>query len=301
MRKLLKVSFLFLFLLSGCSSFNLSNDELLKIEEEDDNLCKMEGVSFDSNDTRKIYWQCRLRIVSQRIYNGPAIYDGYGVSYKNELRKMRRAIKRKIKKINKQTLFEISNFQEEKEHNYCVLMKEREEVNDNGTFDYFKCRDKIKNLKKNDDNYSNLSNESVFKMFEYKDQVEKKKKNNVLLIQNECVKYASSVEKLEKCEKVLKKIEQCTIDIKKTTDQRKIDDKQFCAKNSIEKYPDLLSKFEGTGSIPLGPKINKIELLNLREKATIECLKARAIKLNEYEIYLKNECKIKNLKILEEK
>jgi len=283
------------------------------IQNEDHNSCITKYTSY--NDENKEYWECRLKVINQRIYNNANNYDGHKTAYKNEILKMRKEIKSNIKEIDKRRQ-KILDYNEKKEHDYCTLFKTGQEQYSNA-YNYYSCRNKIKDLNKNKDNYLDLTNATIFKIFQQNEQTEKKSKS--ILIQNECVKYASNVDKLEKCEEALKRIEKCSKEIDLTIQQRKINDSEFCIRDSIEKYPDSLATFENkndtsidslnndkvalTSGILLmsGPKTSKINLIELRDKAYNDCMRERKKKLDEYNLYLLDQCRIKNLKVLEEK
>jgi hypothetical protein len=114
------------------------------MEREDDNLCMMEGVEFGNNNIKSTYWECRLRIIDQRIANF-ATRPGYSMFYKIEMQKLRIIIqeraKTEIEKLEKQA----ENSFEEKEHTFCILVSNKEariDTNSNSeNISYLKCRE----------------------------------------------------------------------------------------------------------------------------------------------------------------
>lgn len=302
MRELVKLlNFVFLLFLCSCYSSRIPNEVLNYIEMEDDNLCMMQGVEFKNQDTRKIYWECRLRVINQRI-SGEFDTYGYSLLYKREFKRLRRIIKNRIKEQKRMAIAEINNSLEEKEHNYCVMLKDQSQQGSVVVYDYFKCREDLEKLRNGDNNFSNLSNDYVIKIFEYQNETAEIK-TNTTFVERECIKYVSDEKKLKKCEEAIKKINQCSLGIDEKIMQRRIDDKIFCTKSSIEKYPDELAKFNDASNdaISFGPKMNKIDMVGLREKEFAKCYKERTLKIVKYKDYLEEQCRINNLKILKEK
>ena len=298
MRKLHKISFLLFFLLLACQSYKLSNDSISEIEREDDNLCMAEGVQYKYADTRVIYWKCRLRVIDQHIANEPNDY-GYDALYVGNLKSLRRTIAKKIEEQKEIIKSNIKNSQEEKEHNYCIMMKNNYDKNGTSTeYDYFECREKVASIRKKNKDLSNLNNKEFFEKF-IEIQDTKQEDIKTVTISGECVRFIGDVDKLKECEDGLKNKSQCSADIQNKLNQRTIDDKVFCTKESIKKYPDSLAKFNSASSTDsIGPKIDKIDMVGLREKEYDSCYKERRSKWLKYKDYLEYECsdafKIKN-------
>jgi len=296
MRKLINLLFLS-FLLCSCNSSRLSQDDITKIEQEDNNLCMMEGVQYKYKDTREIYWECRLRVINQRIADESQNY-GNGLLYQGELKRIRSLIKNRLKKQRKIDQEEVNVTIEEKEHSYCVMLK-NQSSNKVNAYDYFKCRQDVANMRQENYDYSNQSNDKVLKMFESNDELDKSKVQKVVTIEQECVKYAINADKLKQCQEAMKKANQCIKDASDKLIQRQIDDKVYCTKLSIEKYPDSLAKFDDdTSGDNLGPKIEKTNIVNMRDKEYKECLKERNTKFTIFKEFLENECKKENLKLV---
>ncbi len=300
MRKIYKIFYLvLLFFLFSCHGPIIPNEVIRVIEIEDDNLCMMEGVEFKYQDTRMIYWECRLRIMDQRI-NGE--FDNYGYSqlYKSEFKRLRKIIKNRIKEQKQMAITEINNSIEEKEHNYCVMLKNQN--NNDSEYDYFKCRDDLEKLRKGKIDFSNSSNEYIMKIFEYENETETSQASDNLLVNKECIKYVGDKNKLNKCQNAIVEVNKCFTEINDQLVQRNIDDKIYCTKVSLEKYPDSLAKFNNTNSqdFSLGPRMNKIDVLDLREKEFQDCYRTRLQKISSYKDYLEDQCKIKHLKNINE-
>lgn len=297
MRKLFNLGFLLLFLCS-CYSSRLSPEVLQKIEEEDNNLCIMQGVQYEDKDTRKIYWQCRLRVINQRIAGE---FDNYGYSllYKREFKRLRSLIKKRIKEQEKIAQAEVNSTLEEKEHSYCLMLRDQSN-NKIDTYDYFKCRESIENIKRKNKGYFEQSNEQMLKILQPEDNKSATpQKLKTIIIEKDCVKYAINADKLKQCQEAMRNANQC---IKNTSDkliQRQIDDKIYCRKLSIEKYPDSLAKFDNAAdSFSFGPKVEKLNIIDLRNKEYDECLEERGAKFKVYSLFLENECKKENLEII---
>ncbi len=298
MRKLFNLS-LVLFLLCSCYGSRLPPEVLKQVEEEDNNLCIMQGVQYKDEDTRKIYWQCRLRVMDQRIAGE---FDSYGYSllYRREFKRLRTLIKKRIKEQEKITQAEVNSTLEKKEHNYCIMLREQS-TNKIDAYDYAKCRQDIENIRQKSDNNSDQSNEQILKILQpldYELITQKKSKN--IIIEKECVKYAINANKLKQCQEAMQKANQCIKDTSSKLIQRQIDDKLYCTKSSIEKYPDSLAKFDNTANTVsnFGPKVEKINLIDLRNKEYKQCSVARNTKFKEYTSFLENECKKENLKLV---
>jgi hypothetical protein len=293
MRKLYKCSFLLFFLLISCYGSRLSNETVSAIENEDDNLCMMEGVQFKYADTRFIYWKCRLRIIDQRIATQFDDY-GYDALYKREFRRIRRIIKRRIKEQQDLIISNIRNSQEEKEHNYCIMMKNNydgKRADKNDRYDYFECRERIAAIRKKNQDFVGLSNEEFFQRFLETEEVETRRKSTIT-ISGACVRFAYDTNKLKECEANLKKGDVCIDDVRNKINQRIMDDKIFCTKVSLNKYPDSLSVFTATdsGMATLGPRIDKIDLIELRKEEYEKCYKDRTTRRVRYRDFLEFEC-----------
>ena len=276
----------------------MPNEVIQFIEQEDDNLCMMEGIEFESQDTRMLYWECRLRVINQRISGE---FDNYGYSqlYKTDFKRLRKIIKKRIKEQKNIAILEINNSIEEREHNYCIAI--RNQIGTEGEeYNYFKCRTDLRNLREKNKNSSDLSNEYLIKFFEYTD-TEATPKSDTTTINKECIKYASNDKKLKQCQKAFSNINKCYEKVDEQLLQRNIDDKIYCTKSSLEKYPDDLVKFNNTSANTLGPKMDKLNIVELREKEFQKCYNERSKKMAEYRKFLENQCNTENLKKLNEK
>lgn len=300
MRKIYNFIFciILFFLLFSCYSYKVPNDVIRVIEIEDDNLCMMEGVQFKYIDTRMIYWKCRLRIIDQRISGEFGDY-GYSQLHKGEFKRLRKIIKNRIEEQRRIGLSEMEGSIEEKEHNYCVLYKEQQ--NDNPEYDYLECRKELENARETKENFSNLTNEYMIKIFEYDETTDQSKNTGSIYVDKECIKYVSDKENFKKCQEKATDLHNCFNKIENDILQRNIDDKIYCTKMSLEKYPDSLAKYENQNSQSsmLGPKMNKLDIVNLREKTFKECYNGRLQKVSSYRTSLENECKEKYLKNIE--
>ena len=300
MRKLYKLNFLLFFLLFACYGSRLSDKLINEIEIEDDNLCMAEGVEYKYADTRLIYWKCRLRIINQRL---DSQFDDYSYSmfHKREFKRLRKIIKKRIKEQQNIIISNIRNSQEEKEHNYCIMMKNNydgKKADKNDRYDYFECREKIEAIRKKNKEFAGVDNEEYFKRFLEEEEIEYRS-NNSVDINGECINFAFDKDKLAECENNLKKNNKCSTDMNSKLNQRMIDDKIYCTRVSLNKYPDSLAKFDtGNGIENLGPKINKIDIVELRDKEYQKCYNERKEKWLKYRDYLEYECsdafKIKN-------
>ncbi|HSQ97994.1 MAG TPA: hypothetical protein VLL98_04725 [Rickettsiales bacterium] len=290
MWKLFNLSFAVLFLMCSCSS-RLPTEFIQKMEEEDNNLCIREGVQYEDEDTREIYWRCRLRVMDQRIADETQDY-GYGLLYQRDLKRLRRAIKNRRDKEKELAIAKVKSGQEEKEHNYCILL-EQNSTNKVDANDYFECRKEIASIRQNNKEYLNLDNEHMMQIFQYNDTV---KQTKTKTIEEECVKYATDGKKLKQCQEAMEKANKCIKDRENDLKQRKIDDKIYCTKLSIEKYPDSLSKFDNDSiNYSFGPKVEKIKILELRDNEYNLCIEERNLKFKTYSKFLENECKKDNL------
>ena len=297
MRKLFNFVFVS-FLLCSCYSSRLSPETIAAIEEEDNNLCIMQGVQYKDKDTREIYWECRLRVIDQRIAGE---FDSYGYSllYQREFKRLRSLIKKRIKEQRKIDQAEVNTTLEEKEHNYCVMLK-GQTTSKIDAYDYFKCRQDISNIRQKTGDYSDQSNEQILKMLQPNiESAQGKKTKKIITIEQDCVKYAINADKLKQCQEAMQKANQCIKDTSDKLIQRQIDDKMYCTRLSIERYPDSLAKFDNNADIiGFGPKVEKINIIDLRDKEYKECLQQRNIKFETYKAFLENECKKENLRLI---
>jgi hypothetical protein len=289
-----KLFFLFLItFLFSCHSARLSTEDVKNIDKEDNNLCMAEGVEYKDQDTRLLYWECRARIMDQRISGEFGNY-GYDVLYKTEFKKLRALIEKRIIKLRELIKTDVENSSEKKGYNYCLIISHK--VNEDGSRQtYFDCKNETINKIKNEKN-EDLSNEAVIKLItEELEEKEKLKSVKVEYVEEDCIKYVGSEEDLNKCKKILVQINDCYKGLDRKIIQRKLEDRIFCSKESIEKYPDSLAKFdEKSKNTNVGPKIDKLEVIKLRKKEYEDCISNRTSRINNYKNFLKNTCKKKN-------
>ncbi len=283
----------FLFLLISCQSSNMFKNEIDWVEFEDDNLCMMQGIEFKDEDTRTLYWKCRLRIINQRIANQSNDY-GYSLLFKGKLKKLRKAIKKKIKELNEITEIEIDTSIDEKEHAYCITMRN----NGNTDMTYYECREELaKKRKSNDEDI--LNNEEFLQSITQNDEVILN--DDIVVVDEKCMKYVYDEEKLNLCIADNKTFNICVNNIINQLNQRRIDDKLYCHQNSINLYPDsLFNNQNQSGDMMVGPTMNKNNIIDFRNKEYDDCIKKRNIKLEEYRKYLENQCILNSFHNLKE-
>lgn len=294
MWKLYKLlSIFFIFILVSCQNSNMFQNEIDWVEFEDDNLCMMQGLEFKDEDTRTLYWKCRLRIINQRIANQNNDY-GYSLLFKGELKKLRKAIKKKIKELNEITEIEIETAIDEKEHEYCITMRN----NGNTDMTYYECREELaKKRKSNDEDI--LNNEEFLQSITQNDEVILN--DDIVVVDEKCMKYVYDEEKLNLCIADNKTFNTCVNNIINQLNQRRIDDKLYCHQSSINLYPDsLFNNQNQSGDMMVGPTMNKNNIIDFRNKEYDDCIKKRNIKLEEYRKYLENQCMLNSFRNLKE-
>lgn len=289
MRKLHKLfSFIFLFFLFSCYSSRIPTEVLKVIEDEDNNLCNMQGIEFKNKNTKVIYWECRLRVINQRI-SGEFDNYGYSLLYKREFKRLRRIIKNRIKDEKANILAEINNSLDEKEHNYCLLLKNKYTATE--SYDYFKCRKELEKIRENNGDFFDLDNDYILEILDFEDGDSYNEKDTTY-IDSDCIKYVKNEEKLSQCLSDTTKRKTCLKDVDNKILQRRIDDRIYCTKISNNKYPDSLSKFADSANIDsFGPKMNKLDLVDLRTKEFDKCYKERTARVSKYREYLINTCR----------
>ncbi len=294
MWKLYKLlSIFFIFILVSCQNSNMFKNEIDWVEFEDDNLCMMQGLEFKDEDTRTLYWKCRLRIINQRIANQSNDY-GYSLLFKGELKKLRKAIKKKIKELNEITEIEIETAVDEKEHEYCITMRNNGDIN----MTYYECREELaKKRKKSDEDI--LNNEEFLQNITQNDEVILN--DDIVVVDEKCMKYVYNEEKLNQCIADSKTFDECVNNIINQLNQRRIDDKLYCHQSSINLYPDsLFNNQNQSGDMMVGPTMNKNNIIDFRNKEYDDCIKKRNIKLEEYREYLENQCMLNSFHNLKE-
>lgn len=294
MWKLYKLlSIFFIFILVSCQNSNMFQNEIDWVEFEDDNLCMMQGLEFKDEDTRTLYWKCRLRIINQRIANQNNDY-GYSLLFKGELKKLRKAIKKKIKELNEITEIEIETAVDEKEHEYCITMRNNGDIN----MTYYECREELaKKRKKSDEDI--LNNEEFLQNITQNDEIILN--DDIVVVDEKCMKYVYNEEKLNQCIVDSKIFDECVNNIINQLNQRRIDDKLYCHQSSINLYPDsLFNNQNQSGDMMVGPTMNKNNIIDFRNKEYDDCIKKRNIKLEEYREYLENQCFVNSFHNLKE-
>lgn len=289
MRKLYKLLSIFSFLiLISCQSSNMFLQEIQLVEFEDDNLCMMQGLEFKDEDTRILYWKCRLRVINQRIANQEDNY-GYSLLFKGELKKLKKAIQNKIDELNETTLVEIETSIDEKEHQYCVTLR-----NNGSDMTYFECREELARKRKVDDDLEILNNEEfVDNAYQIEEVITN---NQITIVDEQCIQYVYDEIKLNQCLIDNQNFIKCMGNINSQLEERRINDKLYCNQVSINRYPDSLFNNQGQNNndMMVGPSMNKNNIINLRNKEYETCFRQRLIKLQEYREYLENQCAVNN-------
>lgn len=289
MRKLYKLLSIFSFLiLISCQSSNMFLQEIQLVEFEDDNLCMMQGLEFKDEDTRTLYWKCRLRVINQRIANQDSTY-GYSLLFKGELKKLKKAIQNKIDELNETTLVEIETSIDEKEHQYCVTLR-----NNGSDMTYFECREELARKRKVDDDLEILNNEEfVDNAYQIEEVITN---NQITIVDEQCIQYVYDEIKLNQCLIDNQNFIECMGNINSQLEERRINDKLYCNQVSINRYPDSLFNNQGQNNndMMVGPSMNKNNIINLRNKEYETCFRQRLIKLQEYREYLENQCAVNN-------
>jgi hypothetical protein len=291
---------LLLVLLSiACFPVRFSSRAVHAIEVEDDNLCMAEGIEYDSSETRGIYWVCRLRILDQRIA-GNFRKSNYGIFYRRDFERLKDLIINKLVELREEMLSGKDASNEEKEREFCLLSVRKLKDYEAVAKKYLEC---IENSQNNGDTskYENVSNEIFLQNFWEEDTtteiIVKSSEDTSGAISGNCVKYATDADKLKKCQKLLSQVDNCTNNLDELTKQRQIDDRLYCHQHSIDQYPESLAKFSTgkTNASALGPRIQKYDLVKLREIELKRCTREREVKFPSYIRFLEEECKAKYL------
>ena len=261
MRKLYKLLSIFSFLiLISCQSSNMFLQEIQLVEFEDDNLCMMQGLEFKDEDTRTLYWKCRLRVINQRIANQDSTY-GYSLLFKGELKKLKKAIQNKIDELNETTLVEIETSIDEKEHQYCVTLR-----NNGSDMTYFECREELARKRKVDDDLEILNNEEfVDNAYQIEEVITN---NQITIVDEQCIQYVYDEVKLNQCLIDNQNFIKCMGNSNSQLEERRINDKLYCNQASINRYPDSLFNNQGQNNndMMVGPSMNKNNIINLRNE-----------------------------------
>jgi hypothetical protein len=258
----------------------------------------MEGIEFDERETRVIYWNCRLRIIDQRIANQLSGYSGYDLLYRTELKKIRDLIERRVENEKRLVEEEINNSTDEKEHGFCLLKANEDNKNKDKETNksvYLSCRKSLERKRISDNKERKfLNNEEFLKVENQKEEVEIDE--NKIEIRRGCIKYATDGEKLKECLIKLDKVYECVDMIPELVKVREYDDKVFCIKYVRELYPDVMAKYdENSKLLNVGPKISIDDLILLRDKEYLKCIRDRNAKISLYRDGLENDCYTKHL------
>ncbi|GMO63927.1 MAG: hypothetical protein Ta2D_10790 [Rickettsiales bacterium] len=275
--------FILLLLFTSCYTTRLDDKFIAELEKQDDNLCMQEGVDFDNQKTKVIYWNCRLRVMDERIaMMGDS--KGYNIFYRSELKKLRILIKKRVDKETNKIGKEMGDDKQRKDDIYCMNKVSKSE-NPN---DYNECMKEQQQRKEE----AILTNEEYLNM-KFPDRVIEKAvvKDNVSEDRG-CIKYANSQYKLTKCLENIPFVTKCIENIENNVTLRKNNDKVYCIKHSRNIYPDIMAKFdnETKATTNIGPKIAVEELLDLREQERQICIKQRRDILPQYKDSLEEEC-----------
>jgi hypothetical protein len=302
-------------------AYRIPEKEVREIETFDNEVCLSRGHSLDNENSIRLYWECRLSLIDERI--GEAV--GYGAKnafYVKELKRIKAVIKNVIERIE-------SDF-ETKRESYDKLKKQRKPV--------------IKNI---DKYYYNLlsflsydyspskvnTNRDIADIINFRKKQEEKE--NIMSMEEQlrkfpfCIRYDRKSKEFDNCIKENQQVELCK---EMTADKLKKNENQVkfnCKKKAIEEYPDYMalynSEFEELKSIKQdsysfdrgekrkienrmqelnklmsGPRLSKTQLINLRKYAEQKCLLDSELEKNLFKLVISDECE-KLLKNIREK
>lgn len=304
--------YLFLFFhIQFISAYIIPEEEIRQMETIDHEVCITRGHSFNSEYTIRLYWECRLSLMSEKIDN----FDHRNTRskfYLTELKKIKKVIKNIISIIESDFQVKL-DFYDPKKKERKIIFKGNENyyynllnlINITNTTTDINTKKEIEQIKKERDQKIN-----GFK---------KTNKQEQLRHFPVCVKYDLKSKDFEKCIDKYMIIENCKNNITKVLKQKDDDIKFTCKKQAIELYPDYMalynSEFEELKKIKMdsyvynkeeiekiqnriyelnklmsGPRLSKTQLIDLRKFSEQKCLIDHELEVNFFMLSLSSEC-----------
>ena len=272
-------------------------------------MCLSRGHSLKNEYTIRLYWNCRIGLIQERIdkeYN----HQGRNKFYIKELKRIKAVIKNITTKIESDLIT--------KQHLFGP--DEREKVLYGEDKYYYNL---LSFLKRDYTLEKVNTSKEIKKIIAYREkQLNQEKKfsvNDQLKKFPECIKYDVNSEDFKNCVNKNNKIQECKELAMQKLKEKDNEIKFKCKKEAIDKYPDYMAlyndEYEELKSVKFdqyvydkekiqqreqrmqelnrlmsGPRISKTQLINLRQFAEKKCLLDNEMESSYFKVSLDVEC-----------
>jgi hypothetical protein len=295
---------------SSLFAYQLSEEEVREIETRDNEICLARGHNLANEFSIKLYWDCRKQQIDERIIDAKDL-KGRNKFYVSELKRIRQVVNNVLSRIE-------SDFRDKLER---YTGKEYHPIELRGKDFYYYNLLTFLNY-----NYSLLrvnTKDEMDSMMEIKNYSENKRMtDNIrenLEKYPECIKFDIKSDEFKECIEFKLRVEECKRIVLQKLNERDIDNKFDCKKQSIVKYPDYMvlynSEYTELKNMKLdefnidrkrqeererrmlelnrlmsGPRLSNIQLINLRKYEEKKCLMDKELENNLFKLTVSDEC-----------
>lgn len=303
MRKLGSKFFLFftfvLFLTNFAAAEYIDKSEVLRLDNNDHEVC-INKVNMSNADALELYWSCRVSLINDYISNVKND-SKYSSDYQKELLNMKRVIMYR------------------KEEAMDKIYQER----------YNKRYVQTVFLRDSDWYYFDLINEKFSTEIIYvqqlrerknkKKEIENNKKIDKTRRESVCYRHKNNIKDYNMCLESLRLSDVCLDTLEESVSEKELEYRFNCKVAANEKYPDTLifynNEYERLNNIKKdkyvidrendkkisdrkkeldntisGPKLSKVQILELRKKEEKDCFNDKIMDLNLFRSILSEQC-----------
>lgn len=301
-----------LFLLFSFNSFAklLSEEEVRKLETEDNEICLARGINNKTESGIVYYWDCRKQLIDERIKNARD-FKGKNKFYIAELKRIRKVINNVTSRLESEFQTKLDYYEGPKD--YKVELRGDDKYYYNLlTFLNYNYPILDINTKREIENI--IETRKALTEIEKEDTIRKN-----LEKYPQCIKYDIKTEEFKKCINFYLSVEECKMIVIKKMEERNVNNRFECKQKSIEKYPDHMALYNSEyqdlknekldefnidrdkiaerekrlaelNNLMSGPRLSKTQLIELRKFEEKKCLMDKELENNLFKLTVGNEC-----------
>lgn len=301
-----------LFLLFSFNSFAklLSEEEVRKLETEDNEICLARGINNKTEFGIVYYWDCRKQLIDERIKNARD-FKGKNKFYIAELKRIKKVINNVTSRLESEFQTKLDYYEGPKDYK-AELRGDDKYYYNLLTFLNYNYPILDINTKREIENI--IETRKALTEIEKEDTIRKN-----LEKYPQCIKYDIKTEEFKKCINFYLSVEECKIIVIKKMEERDINNKFECKQKSIEKYPDHMALYNSEyqdlknekldefnidrdkiaerekrlaelNNLMSGPRLSKTQLIELRKFEEKKCLMDKELENNLFKLTVGNEC-----------
>lgn len=277
----------------------LPKDVVIKLDNDHHNIC-VKKFSTNADRFLELYWNCRVEQI-ENYKDTTNFKKDLGYDYKKEISEVKKVVKYRQQEAMDLYLQKTQNrrfkqtiFLEEDDWYYFNLIQEKF-TTDLIYLEQLEIKEKQK---------------------EKEDETEKAKK---IIREAKCVKYKKDSPEHNRCVKLFEAIDICLSTLEESINEKEMEYKFFCKKEAVKTYPDDLvlynneyqrlmnlekdkyvidrendKKIEARKkeltSLMSGPKLSKIQLIELRKDKENQCIVEKQKDLELFKSILTEQC-----------